>query len=1391
MNEQEESARPTPTSPGEDDEAVILPVKVTVSSEESIANDELRWPEEPGSAPLPILSYRRWTFCYMGRVLKRGAQQVLTDGTHLTQQDLYRVPSTMETSYLDTKFQTVYEEEKGNLLRTLWRLAAPTFVPAGFCQLLTVIAQIAIPLLVRELLIILEENPYQNVVSQGMLYVVLIFVASVLNALGTHRQRHLALKSGIIIRAAVVSATYRRALNLTPDGRAGLTTGEVTNLVAVDAQKLFEVMQEGHLVWSCPLSMVLVSILLVLIMGPTTLVGVAVLFTFVPLTTKITAKMIAVRKKRVQVSDERIEIINGMLQGIKVTKLNNYESKYLQRITETRERELAYLRKELYIWGLTLSVTVITPVLASAVTYATYVLVDENNILTASTTFTTLLLFSALRFPINYAGRLIGKAAQAYESARRISQFMKREIRDDSQGHPASTNASSDGNDTSSSLAKTAEQSIERTRPILEVRNGKFRIGGTSSMNPDNKDAWEALGPGTLIGGFALAGINFSVERKEIVAIAGPVASGKSTLMNALIGEVSCSPDSIISYQGRVAYASQIPFILNATVRDNILFGSHFDEDRYNKVLDACCLRQDIEQLGIAGDLTEIGERGITLSGGQKQRVSIARVVYSKPDLAILDDPLSALDAGTARKVFDQVLKSPDSDLLGSSAIVLVTHASHFLHRVDQIVVLVDGKAAFQGSWNDLTSFESTDPSTESAIDAIKHSVQEKAEDEDEETPLTNDVAADNLKNDVETGPNTDTSKAIAGREVASGKLMSMEQREHGLSSIKTWLLWFRHAGGIGYVLILIVSLGIDRTAYVATEWWLARWTQAAEETIDVFGTEFPAQTDGIQAQYQYLKVYATILLVSFVAASQRSLWAVRGGAKSASSLFYAMVKRVLMAPTSFFETTPLGRVLNRFTFDVEVLDHTLVESMSVLLIAMSWFVAGVVVMTVILPWIILALIPVTGLYWMLQMHYRKSGADLQRLDAVSRSPVQAMLAEGIDGASTIRVFRQQDRFLHRFQKSASTNTSAQLNFITAQRWLGVRIELLGALVVFISTLLIIMFNDVFAIDAGLVAMLIIWSSNFNITLGFLVDHVSEAEASITSVERIHAMSELPQERSMETDEEHRPPDSWPSRGKLEFQDVGLRYRPGLPLALDGLSFTLEPGTRCGVVGRTGAGKSSLTVALFRLVEIESGQILLDGIDLATLGLSDVRGRPKGLAIIPQDPVLMRGTMREVLDPFGSSTDEEIMEALSCVRLADGVNMDILDAPVEEGGDNFSVGERQLLCLARAMLSKPKLLVLDEATASVDSETDAFVQRMLQTRFENTTLLTVAHRLNTIMNYDQVLVMSDGKAAEFGPPGKLLENEKGVFSELVRNTGKESAVALKKLASTANLLQQT
>ena len=498
------------------------------------------------------------------------------------------------------------------------------------------------------------------------------------------------------------------------------------------------------------------------------------------------------------------------------------------------------------------------------------------------------------------------------------------------------------------------------------------------------------------------------------------------------------------------------------------------------------------------------------------------------------------------------------------------------------------------------------------------------------------------------------------------------------------------------------------------------------------------------------------------------------------------MLSRIVLAPISYFETTPLGRILNRFTYDVEVVDLRLTESMSVLMIASSWFIAGLCIMCSILPWIALALGPITFAYGVMLLHYRKTGADLQRIDALTRSPIQAMLSEGADGASTIRVFRQGLNFLKRFRVSTDTNSAALLNFISAQRWLGIRIELLGSLVALVSTTMVVSLNDVLRLQPGLIALLIMWSSNFTITLAFFVDAFGESEAAITSIERVDAMATLPIEKSMATSSNIVLPKSWPEHGLVEFDNVCLRYRDGLPLALNGLSFVIEPGKRCGVVGRTGAGKSTLTIALFRLAELESGRCLIDGVDLSTLGLSDVRGR---LSIIPQDPFLFSGTLRECIDPFGSSEDRIILEALEAVRLAKpDSGLDLLESIVEEGGRNYSVGERQLLCLARALLAKPKVLVMDEATASVDGETDAFIQRMLRTRFKGTTLLTVAHRLNTIMDYDSILVMDKGRAAEFGSPQDLLERN-GVFAELVASTGEESSRALREIALASSSLE--
>ena len=407
-----------------------------------------------------------------------------------------------------------------------------------------------------------------------------------------------------------------------------------------------------------------------------------------------------------------------------------------------------------------------------------------------------------------------------------------------------------------------------------------------------------------------------------------------------------------------------------------------------------------------------------------------------------------------------------------------------------------------------------------------------------------------------------------------------------------------------------------------------------------------------------------------------------------------------------------------------------------------------------------------------LQAYHRLTAPDLQRLDAMSRSPLQAQLSEALDGSVTIRAFKKQAFFVNTFHKAVDVNASAMLNFDAVQRWLALRIELLGSLITLAACLMVIFANDSLRLPSGLVGFLIIWSIVFTTSLGFLLQRFTETEARITAIERVKSTSELPQEAAWATDPSIDLGKDWPTRGELRFENVSFRYRDGLPLALDSVSFDLRPGTRCGVCGRTGSGKSTLTVALFRLGEIEAGRILLDGVDLSQIGLADVRGRSHGLRIIPQDPVLFAGSLRNCLDPFGTQNDEDLLDALKAVNHTGWERgLSVLEDRVDEGGANFSVGERQLLCLARAIVEEPRVLIMDEASASLDSESDRQIQQMLRERFQNTTMLTIAHRLDTILDYDQILVLDSGRVVEFGPPDELLKQGDGMFTSLVGNTG--------------------
>jgi len=1284
----------------------------------------------------------------MTPLLRKGSRQKKScASSHLTHSDLYQLPpalssknnalseyaqrrttQTFEINNNPTETQKTSPSPPPSLLPHLFKIAKPTFLPAGCCQLAAVASQIAIPLFVRSILLVLERNPYHSIFSEALPYVLLLFLSNVINAFANHRHLHLSFTSGIAVRTAVISAVYTKLLALGPEGREGLNDSVVTNLVAIDAQKIFEVMQEGHLAWSCPLAMVSVTVLLLLIMGPVTIVGMAVLVLLLPTVNAIVGRMVTLRETRVGYTDERVEDITAALRGVRVTKLNSFEEKFIERILGAREREVRFLRRELMMWSSTLVVTVFTPIIASSVTFMLYVAM--GNVMTASSVFTILQLFVALRFPINYAGKLLGKVAAGYQALKRIEMFLARE-------------GSMEGR-------AWGGEECEDGEVTLDVADGEFSVGPC----------------------FSLRGVSFCVSPGEIMAVIGPVGAGKSTLVKGLIGEVRTSPGTRVSVRGRIGYASQIPFIMNATLRDNILFGLPYDPVRYDKVLEATCLKRDIELLGEGGDLTEIGERGVTLSGGQKQRVSLARLAYSRPQIAILDDPLSALDATTGRAVFSRLFDE-EGGLLARAASVLVTHANAVLPRVHRIMVMGGGRddlgrVVFQGTWKELGTFEGETEEDKSFLESVRGG------DTDDAAASTNSTLQ---RESIPIESETTSSPSSSCPPIKKTSLMTVEEREHGLASLQIWLTWFRYAGGFPFLAILASFLFLDRAAYVLTEWWLTVWSRSstndATPTTVVNGITLPSQ---YETQAPYVIIYSILLAVSFTFTTARSLYVVKGGISCSVALFQRAVKRLLHAPMWYFETTPLGRIINRVTFDVEALDITLTQNMSITLIACSWFVAGVVVMLSIVPWIGLVMIPVVAAYGKLQLHYRRSGSDLQRLDVVSRGPVQAAVEEAIDGATTIRLYNKTPHFTIQFFNKLDINSAAMLNFISAHRWLSVRIELMGSLITVSACLMVIAFNDNFGLNAGLVALLIIWTTNFTITLGFLVDSIAESEAAITSLERLHALTLLPQEPTASSPQQQLLA-SWPQNGHLQFQNVSYRYRPSLPLSLTDLTFSLPPGQRCGVVGRTGAGKSTLTTALFRLGPLETGKILLDGVDLSTLDLRQVRGRLGGMSIIPQDPVLFGRTVRECLDPFGRERDDgELKDALMAVRLRYD-----LDDEVTDGGSNYSVGERQLLSLARAILTKPKVLVLDEATASVDGETDAVIQQMLRRVFTDTTLVTIAHRLNTIVDYDWILVLEGGRGVEWGRPEELLRKETGGrFRSLVEDLGEGEGEVVKR-----------
>merc|ERR1711871_1911104 len=780
--------------------------------------------------------------------------------------------------------------------------------------------------------------------------------------------------------------------------------------------------------------------------------------------------------------------------------------------------------------------------------------------------------------------------------------------------------------------------------------------------------------------------------------------------------------------------------IQNATLRENVMFGSPFDESRYKEVIEACSLKADIEALP-GGDQTEIGERGINLSGGQKARVSLARACYANRDIIVLDDILSAVDAHVARTITDKCLVQMLRNQ--GKTVLIATHQTLCFPNADAIVILKDGEIAYNGSFADgknNADFNAILGNNDSMdITEVPENVPG-----DEER-----IARKSSVSDIALVEKRASEKTLSEK----GKLTKKEVTKEGAVTCSVYTSYAMMVGVPMTILIFMLVLA-QNGSQVIVNWWLSRWSVAAS-------------IGAVHSVDYYLRVYFLLGLSACVLIFAYQLSAACGGLGAAAGIHNKMFTAVLNAPMSFFDTTPSGQILNRFTADMKAIDEQLISQLSGALSLLFMMVSVLATMIVILPWIIVVLIPLFLFYGWIQLVYRNTARELKRYDSKTQSPIFNFFSETVNGLSTIRAFKCEERVMQETQDRVDYNSRfwTKSNFVN--RWLGLRLDWIGAVLVgftAISCVLAVSFG--WPIDPGLVGLVLSYTATLTGLLNWGVRRFSEAEMGMVAVERTKGLSACPQEFTENQYTVDEMPQNWPTEGQIVLQDVSARYRKGLPKVLKHVNLNIPKGTTVGICGRTGSGKTTLGKCLFRLMEVSGGSIQIDGIDISRVDLSTLR---KKVTMIPQDPTLFAGPLRYSLAPANEYTDDQLWKALDSVDMKEHVKdmENQLDAEIVEGGENLSAGQRQLLCMARALLENPKVLIMDEATSNIDGKTDNKIQTMLKDAFKDCTVLTIAHRIDTILWYDRVLVMDHGKVLEYDSPSVLSKKEGSEFKALL------------------------
>ncbi|XP_045873885.1 ATP-binding cassette sub-family C member 8 isoform X6 [Meles meles] len=1184
----------------------------------------------------------------------------------------------------------------------------------------------------------------QEFLANAYVLAVLLFLALLLQRTFLQASYYVAIETGINLRGAIQTKIYNKIMHLSTSNLSmgEMTAAQICNLVAIDTNQLMWFFFLCPNLWAMPVQ---------------------------------------------EYSNERLKQTNEMLRGIKLLKLYAWENIFCARVEMTRKKEMTSLRAFAVYTSISIFMNTAIPIAAVLITFVGHVSFFKGADFSPSVAFASLSLFHILVTPLFLLSSVVRSTVKALVSVQKLSEFLSSaEIREEqcAPREPAPQGQAS-------KYQAVPLKVVNRKHPAREdCRNFTAPLQRLTPSADGDADNWCVQ----IIGGFftwtpdgipTLSNITIRIPRGQLTMIVGQVGCGKSSLLLATLGEMqkisgavfwnSSLPDetgedpsperepvadSDVRKRGPVAYASQKPWLLNATVEENITFESPFNKQRYKMVIEACSLQPDIDILP-HGDQTQIGERGINLSGGQRQRISVARALYQHTNVVFLDDPFSALDVHLS----DHLMQAGILELLQDDkrTVVLVTHKLQYLPHADWIIAMKDGTIQREGTLKDFQRSECQ------LFEHWKTLMNRQDQELEKETVMERKA----------TEPPQGLPRAMSSRD---GLLQDEEEEEEegaeseeedNLSSVlhqRAKIPWracakYLSSAGILLLSLLVFSQLLKHMVLVAIDYWLAKWTDSALTLSPVAGNCSLSQECALD-QTVYAMVFTVLCSLGIVLCLVTSVTVEWTGLKVAKSLHRSLLNRIILAPMRFFETTPLGSILNRFSADCNTIDQHIPSTLECLSRSTLLCVSALAVISYVTPVFLVALLPLAVVCYFIQKYFRVASRDLQQLDDTTQLPLLSHFAETVEGLTTIRAFRYEAKFQQKLLEYTDSNNIASLFLTAANRWLEVRMEYIGACVVLIAAVTSISNSLHRELSAGLVGLGLTYALMVSNYLNWMVRNLADMEIQLGAVKRIHGLLKTEAESYEGLLAPSLIPKNWPDQGKIQIQNLSVRYDSSLKPVLKHVNALISPGQKIGICGRTGSGKSSFSLAFFRMVDMFEGRIIIDGIDIAKLPLHTLRSR---LSIILQDPVLFSGTIRFNLDPEKKCSDSTLWEALEIAQLKQVVKAlpGGLDAIITEGGENFSQGQRQLFCLARAFVRKTSIFIMDEATASIDMATENILQKVVMTAFADRTVVTIAHRVHTILTADLVIVLKRGAILEFDKPEKLLSRKDSVFASFV------------------------